>query len=229
MHTWRHWCSSSTSACGAVSEGAIPSCLPLTKNFMQSFKKIWHDLNIIKVLKNNGVVVMPTDTLYGILGKALNITTVERIYNVRKRNPTKPCIILIGNLSELEKFKIKLSNKQKEIIKKYSSSDIDQNLRPTSIILDCPVEEFTYLHRGTKTLAFRLPLQAELQNLLMQTGPLIAPSANIEGETPAQNINEAKNYFGNLVDLYIDGGVISGKASKIIKLQNDGSVSIIRE
>jgi L-threonylcarbamoyladenylate synthase len=85
------------------------------------------------------------------------------------------------------------------------------------------------LHRGTKTLAFRLPSSQSLRTLLIETGPLIAPSANPEGQAPAQNITEAKKYFGDLVDFYLDGGEIHGKASKVIKLHKDGSIHILRE
>ena len=185
----------------------------------------WDNKNILEVLKKNGVVVMPTDTLYGIVGRANNFATVERIYNARKRNPEKPCIILIGDISELEKFSIYLLKEEKEILEQYWFSVSE----PVSVVLDCLNEKFAYLHRGTNTLAFRLPAQKELQNLLKQTGPLIAPSANPEGLSPAQTIDEAKKYFGDEVDLYIDGGEIKGKASKVIKLHKDGTIEIIRK
>jgi L-threonylcarbamoyladenylate synthase len=100
---------------------------------------------------------------------------------------------------------------------------------PTSIVFDCPDDSLAHLHRGTKTLAFRLPLLKPLRDLLLLTGPLIAPSANPEGLPPAQNLTEARGYFGGLVDLYVDGGEICGKASKLIKLHKDGSASILRE
>jgi len=183
---------------------------------------MWDDSkNIIKVLKDNGIVVMPTDTLYGILGKALNASVVNRIYSTRKRNPEKPCIVLIGDISKLEKFSISLSEKQKITIKEYWPG-------PVSIVLDCEDEKLEYLHRGTKTLAFRLPAQIDLQELLKETGPLVAPSANLEGLPPSENISEAKKYFGDSVDLYVDGGAIKGRASKVIKLNKDGSVDILR-
>jgi len=181
---------------------------------------IWNNPKLIKILNENGVAVMPTDTLYGIVGKAQDVSVVNRIYTIRKRSPEKPCIILIGDLSELEKFSITVTDAQKNIIKDFKD--------PTSFILDCLDQEFAYLHRGTKTLAFRLPLNQDLKNLLKQTGPLIAPSANLEGLPPAQNIGEAKKYFGDLVDLYIDGGEIAGKASRVIRLNNDGSVEVLR-
>lgn len=184
--------------------------------------------NLINVLKGNGVVIMPTDTIYGIVGSALNVSAVNRIYELRKRAPEKPCIILIGDISELGKFSIVLSDAQKNKIKEFTNA--------TSFILDLPAgeagcseEKFAYLHRGTKTLAFRLPLQKELRDLLIKTSPLIAPSANTEGLPPAQNIAEAKKYFSDGVDLYIDGGEIKGKASRIIKLHKDGTIDILRK
>lgn len=187
--------------------------------------------NLIKVLKENGVAVMPTDTLYGIVGKALNEPTVNRIYSIRKRNPNKPCIILIGDIGELEKFSVSLSKIQKEKLKEYWSAEasaLADQPEAVSIILDCLEEKFSYLHRGTNTLAFRLPSPQVLQGLLLKVGPLIAPSANPEGLPPAKNIAEAKKYFGDSIDLYVDEGVLTGKASKIIKLRKNGSVTVLR-
>ena len=193
-------------------------------------EKVWNDDNLIKVLKEESVVVMPTDTIYGIVGKALNKNVVDRIYKIRGRNPQKPCIILIGDIKELENFSVVLSEKQEEIIEKYwfTPSEVEGS-GPVSIILDCPNDSFLYLHRGTKTLAFRVPAFQALRNLLLKVGPLIAPSANPEDFSPAKTIEEAEKYFGNLVDLYIDGGELKNKASKLIKLNTDGSISVLRE
>jgi L-threonylcarbamoyladenylate synthase len=191
---------------------------------------MWEDFNLINILKDGGVVVMPTDTIYGIVGRAEDRGTVERIYKVRKRNPERPCIILIGEVSELERFSIEITDNQKEGLKKYWSFDMAQDKpEPVSIILDCPNEKLEYLHRGTNTLAFRLPNIKELRDLLMKAGPLVAPSANPEGLLTASKIDQAKEYFGNDVDLYVDGGQIEGKPSKLIKLHKDGTVSILRE
>ena len=67
-------------------------------------QNIWDNENLVKVLKADGVGVMPTDTLYGIVGKAKTEKVVNRIYTIRKRAPDKPCIILIGDIGELNKF-----------------------------------------------------------------------------------------------------------------------------
>lgn len=190
---------------------------------MLLLQNIWGEESLINVLREGGVAVIPTDTIYGIVGQALNKDAVLRIYQIKKRAPEKPCIILIGDIKELEKFLINLSEKQKNKFEELSAGGA------VSIILDCPDDVFSYLHRGTKTLAFRLPETKELRNLLMKTGPLVAPSANPEGLSPAKNINEARTYFSDSVNMYIDGGEISGKASRVIKLWKDGSISILRE
>ena len=182
----------------------------------------WGNENLIKILSKGGVAIMPTDTIYGIVGQAENVATVNRIYNLKKRNPEKPCIILISDIKQLENFSVELSEEQKEKIKEFWPGAV-------SIIFDCEDKAFSYLHRGTKTLAFRLPSSTELQELISKTGPLIAPSANPEGLQPAKNISETKKYFENNVDFYLDEGEISGKASKIIRLLKDGTVDILRE
>ncbi|MEX2052089.1 MAG: Sua5/YciO/YrdC/YwlC family protein [Candidatus Paceibacterota bacterium] len=192
-------------------------------------KSVWDNIDLIKTLQSGGVAVMPTDTLYGIIGSALNKESVERIYKIRGRDTSKPCIILIGDMNDLEKFSITLSKPQEFIIKSFTSFDSTQDIRPTSFVLDCPLDSLSYLHRGTRTLAFRIPQLAHLHDLLLKTGPLVAPSANTQGEEPAGAIIEAKKYFGDNVDVYVDGGVLYGRASKVVRLSQDGSITTIRE
>ncbi len=186
---------------------------------------IWDDKNLIKVIAEGGVAVMPTDTIYGMVGRALDPAVTERVYVIRKRDLKKPFIILIGDISELEKFSINLSGEQKNKLCEYWSSES----RPTSVVLDCTDEKFAYLHRGTNSLAFRLPANPDLRDLLLKIGPMVAPSANTEKFPASENISDAKKYFGNQVDLYVDGGEIVSKSSKIIKLDKDGSSSVLRE
>ncbi len=183
---------------------------------------VWNDANLIKTLKNGGIVVMPTDTIYGLVCCALNEVSVGRLYNMRKKPPYKPLIILISDIEDLKKFSINISQKQKEVLGTYWPGAV-------SIIFDYPNDDFNYLTHSTRTITFRLPQNLELRNLLKEAGPLIAPSANLSSLPPAKTIGEAKNYFGDKVDMYIDGGDIEGKASKIIKLAPDGTVIVIRD
>lgn len=174
---------------------------------------------IVRELNKGNICVIPTDTIFGIVCKALDKRAVEKIYKLKKRNPKKPIIILISNIKDVDQFGVKIDNTQKKVLKKYWPGKV-------SIILPCKNKKFEYLHRGTNTLAFRLPNKPELINILKKTGPLIAPSCNPEGLPPAKNIKEAKMYFGENVDFYLSGKT-SKKASKIIKIENN-EVVIIR-
>ncbi|MDP1688766.1 MAG: L-threonylcarbamoyladenylate synthase [bacterium] len=184
---------------------------------------------IISILKRGGIGVLPTDTIYGLVGAALNKKTVRRIYKAKKRNPSKPFIVLISSMKDLELFDIKIDKVTKRILKKLWPGQI-------SIILSSLNKKYYYLHRGTKTLAFRLPVSKSLINLLKEVGPLVAPSANVEGKLPAKTIKEAKVYFGNKiypeldrrVDFYVDKGRIMGKPSTLISVLN-GKVVVLRE
>ena len=97
---------------------------------------------------------MPTDTIYGLVGQALNPTVVARIYKLKHRQSNKPSIILIGNLADLKKFNFKPSSATLKIISQIWPG-------PISIIF-------------TKTLACRLPAPPWLQKLLKQTGESIS-------------------------------------------------------
>lgn len=166
-------------------------------------------------LKNGAIGVIPTDTIYGIVGSSLIPETVERIYALRKRNSKKPFIILISSLDDLKIFDISVKKNVEELLKKIWPGKV-------SVILDLPRKnKLNYLHRGTNSLSFRLPDDPSLIELLKKSGPLVAPSANLEGQKESKSINDAKNYFGEGVDFYIDGREIKSKPSTLIKIENN--------
>lgn len=177
--------------------------------------------NIIDILLNDGVGILPTDTLYGLVGRALSERVVERISQLKRRNDKNPFIILISSLEDLGLFGIKADEAFKELMRKYWPGKI-------SIIFSCDNEKLAYLHMGTKSLAFRMPDKKNLLDLLKETGPLVAPSANHPGEKPALTTEEARNYFGGNVDFYVDEGKLESLPSTLVKLEN-GKTVILRE
>jgi len=167
----------------------------------------------VEILDGGGIGILPTDTIYGMVGSALIPEAVERIYQARKRDKDKPLIILISKMKDLALFGIHPDRSSEKILERLWPGEI-------SVVLPCPNEKFKYLHRGGKTLAFRLPNKESLICLLKKTGPLVAPSANPEGDRPAGSISEAKNYFGNQVDFYIDEGITKSSPSSLVSLEN---------
>ncbi|MFA6050400.1 MAG: L-threonylcarbamoyladenylate synthase [Candidatus Paceibacterota bacterium] len=178
------------------------------------------DKLVSDLIKRGEVGILPTDTIYGIVGSALNKKTVERIYKVRRRTPSKPLIILIGSFSDLTTLGIK--NPPLKILK---------TLWPAKITVILPVvsKKFEYLHRGTNTLAFRMPDSKSLLALLKKTGPIVAPSANPEGKSPAETVEEAAGYFGINADFYVDDGKMKGEPSTIVEIDKKGKISLVRE
>ncbi len=167
--------------------------------------------------------VIPTDTIYGLVGLAKDKRVVAKIRRLKGRSQGKPFIILISSLKDLEQFKIKLSTADRKILAKIWPG-------PVSVAF-------------SKKLSLRWPKNKFLNGLIKKTGPLVAPSANPEGLAPAQTIAEAKNYFGPKVDpakygvnFYLSAGrKLSGQPSTLISLKNGsskgraGKIEILRQ
>ncbi len=172
-------------------------------------------------IKNGAVAVIPTDTIYGIVSTALHHGPVEKVYKLRKRTSSKPMIILIESVKQIGDLGINLSEEQARILSKLWPA-------PLSIVIEADFKKLNYLHRGKKSLAFRIPNNEFLLKLIKVTGPIVAPSANFEGEDPAQNIEEARKYFDDSVAFYIDAGKLLSKPSTVAKFEKEKLI-ILRE
>ena len=189
------------------------------------FKNSWKKAALL--LKEGAIGVIPTDTIYGVCGSVFKKQTVEKIYKLRRRDPKKPMIVLISSFDDLFQLGIKLEAWQKKILKQLWPGKV-------SVVLKCPFKKFEYLHRGTKTLALRLPKKKELIKILKVSGPLVAPSANLEGEKPAETINEARRYFKDKVFYYskvklrYNKRKLKGKVSTLIDLTQK-NIKVLRK
>lgn len=174
-------------------------------------------LNAEKILKNGGIAVIPTDTLYGLVASAFDKKAIERIYKIKERDKSKPLIVLISSVDQLKDFGIK-----NDFSKVFKSG--------VSVLLECKSFKFKYIHRGTKEIAFRLisKKNKNLHDFINKVGPIVAPSANRESEKPAETIKKAKEYFGDNIDYYIDGGKKTGEPSTLIRL-NDNGIEVLRQ
>jgi L-threonylcarbamoyladenylate synthase len=178
------------------------------------------DTALISCLNEGGVVVIPTDTMYGIVARANDQQAVERVYRVRGRAPEKPCIILVAGAWQIADTAL-WTSKHKELAAAYW---------PGPLSLVAPTAKTPeYLHRGTHTMAYRVPAHRELSQLLSSTGPIIAPSANPEGRSPAKTLLEAQAYFGDKVDGYVDGGTLPGDAPSTVAGVKNGEVYLFRQ
>jgi L-threonylcarbamoyladenylate synthase len=176
---------------------------------------------IVNSINNGQIGVIPSDTLYGISCSAFNKEEVERIYTVKGRDAKKPFIILISEISDLAKFNIKIDPQQNVLANKLWPNKL-------SIVFPCPDEKYTYLHRGTKSIAFRIPNNSSLLEILKETGPIVSTSVNTAGKEPALTIEEAKSMFGKQIDFYVDVGELKAKPTTVVSFQK-GKVEILRQ
>lgn len=170
------------------------------------------DETIASLLKKGGVGVVRTDTLYGLVASATNESAVERVFAIKGRHDDKSPIVMISNTNQLFD---PVDYDTKEYLKEFWPGK-------NSVIL--PSRKAPgWITRGNQSVAYRLPDDMALQELINQTGPIIAPSANPQGEKPAMTIDEAKNYFGDKVDFYVDGGMVTDETpSKLLKFGPSG-------
>jgi L-threonylcarbamoyladenylate synthase len=175
-----------------------------------------------KFITSGSIGVIPTDTIYGLAGSALSKKSVRALYTVKGRNERKPFIILIARYQNLKDFGVILSVEQRKFLNQEWPG-------PVSVVLPVLAKKWEYLHRGSRSLAFRMPAKPDLRRLLLKTGPLCAPSANPEGKLPAESIAQAQAYFNDKIDFYVDAGLKKGKPSKLVRMYLNGNIEILRK
>ena len=170
------------------------------------------------MLQEGAVGILRTDTLYGVVARADTEVAVERVYDLKDRDNRKSPIVLIASIDQLWDTPPEVAQ------------SVLQNAWPGPVSVILPSSEApVWIRRDNGSVAYRLPADEALQNLLRQTGPLIAPSANPEGQTPAMTVTEAQGYFGDAVDFYVDGGTVKdAAASQLIKVYEDGHTERLR-
>jgi L-threonylcarbamoyladenylate synthase len=157
--------------------------------------------NAVGVLAGGGVVLFPTETVYGLGGDGSNPAVIERIYRIKKRSGEKPLVRLIADQGEVRSL---LSGEgQIRLLNRYWPG-------PLTVIL--PTD-------GGKTRGYRIPGHDFIRRIIEKSGvDMVATSANRSGELAITDGVTARQEFGGRVDLIIDGGEVSGTASTVLDL-----------
>src|SRR5665213_1436377 len=165
-----------------------------------------------------GVVVIPTDTVYGLAARVEDLKAVSRLYDLKLREK-KPGTVIAGSIEQLVELGLK---------RRYLKAVEDYWPAPLSVIIPCG-PELEYIHLGKFGIAVRIPDSPELISLVNSVGPLLTSSANLPEQTPANTVQEAKKYFLGNVDLYVDGGDLSTNQPSTIVRVVDDTLEIIRQ
>jgi len=181
-------------------------------------RKVRIIMELVRIIKDGGVVLLPTDTIYGISASVYDAKAVERVYELKRRDVGVPLIVLISELDDLKSFGVSLDRKRQSLL---------QQNWPGKISFILPVGKgYKYISRGLGSVAFRMPDDEELLGLIRSTGPLVSTSANPSGQPPAHSVLEARQYFADRLDYYKDGGDVYSEPSTLVDMTGD--VPIVR-
>jgi L-threonylcarbamoyladenylate synthase len=174
----------------------------------------------ITCIKNEEVVGIPTETVYGIGVDPLSQAAVDKIFNLKERDENKPLSILVHSFHDLVKLKIK--SKVPEIVELYWPG-------PLTIIVESELNFADGV--GTKnpnSIGVRVPDNELTLELLKKTGPLAVTSANISGQEDITNEKDAESVFGDKIGHYLQGSALHGSGSTIVDFR-DEEFKVIRE
>lgn len=177
-----------------------------------------------KIINSNGVILYPTDTIWGIGCSAKDENAIQKIYEIKERSEEKSLIILVESERRLQEL-VEVPALAWELI--------DLSEKPLTIIYDNPKNLPKKIIAQDNTIAIRLTKDEFCKRLINKiNAPLVSTSANVSGEPSPANYSEISNKIKEKVDYIVplrQEGKEKSQASSIIKLSVDGKVKIIRE
>jgi L-threonylcarbamoyladenylate synthase len=185
--------------------------------------------NAVEVLRKGGVILYPTDTVWGIGCDATNAEAVKRAYEIKQRDDSKALICLVDSDARLQRYVRQVPDVAWQLIDSLQEGDT----KPTTIILDGAVNLAPNLIADDGSIALRItnePFSKELCYRFQKA--LVSTSANISGEPAAQNYCDIAQELIDAVDYVCWSRRQEHKPhqpSSIIRLRQNGEVEIIRK
>ena len=176
-----------------------------------------------KIIKDGGVVIFPTETVYGIGTNGFDEDGIRRIYELKKRDFNKPISLLVSNMEMVKMVAKDISDLEYALMERFFPG-------PFTIILKKKKDVPDILTANSDTVGIRMP-SGEIAKKLIEYAdvPIATPSANISGKPSGTNIDDIIKDFDGKVDCIIDSGESKlGVASTIVKVVN-GVPHILRE
>jgi len=166
----------------------------------------------VEVLERDGVIIYPTDTVYGIGCSIYSKKGIERIRRIKGRDATKQFSILCEDLKDLSRYARNVDNAAYKLMRRMFPG-------PYTVVLEASREIPRLMMSKKRTIGIRVTENQICQSIVRELGhPIITTSANRSGDPPGTDPEFLDDIFGPMVDLVIDGGVLYGTPSTIIDL-----------
>lgn len=180
---------------------------------------------ISSALKRGEVLVLPTDTIYGLSCLATNKKATQKIYDIKGRNKNKPLVVLMKSFCMLRNY-CYLSQKQYTFLKRELNSS-----RPVTVILKSRNKLQKYSLGEGESIAVRIPVKSDflIKVLRSVNEPLASTSLNVSGEKELNSVENIGKYFKDAKpDVLVDAGKISSKPSRIIDIRDMDNIRVLR-
>lgn len=160
-------------------------------------------------VRSGRLVVMPTDTVYGIGADAFDSQAVAGLLAAKGRGRDMPVGVLVGSWQTIEGLVYAVPDSARELIRAFWPGAL------SLVVRQAPSLQWD-LGDARGTVMLRMPLHPVAIELLRQTGPMAVSSANVSGQPPATTAAEAQRQLGDLVEVYLDGGPSPEQAASTI-------------
>ena len=177
---------------------------------------------IVEILNKDGIIIFPTDTVYGIACNAFSDKALIRLFNAKKRSFDKPINVLTNSIDKINLVVDSINDIERELINKYLPGDL-------TIILNKKKGISNILTANKNTIGVRIPNnEVALKILSSYQYPLAVTSANISGFDVGTKLDDLIDIFKDKVDVIIDGGILKSTPSTIVRIQNN-NINILRQ
>jgi L-threonylcarbamoyladenylate synthase len=165
----------------------------------------------VSLLQKGGLVVFPTDTFYGLGADIFSQEALERIYQVKGREPLKPILVVVPHIGKLRSLATRISEQAKSLMDRFWPG-------PLTLLLPARSDLPSLLVGETGKIGVRIPDHPTALALLKEwNGPLTATSANPSGQASPGSIKEIETGFKLKLDMILDAGpTVGGKESTIV-------------
>ncbi len=176
-----------------------------------------------KIIIQGGLVVLPTDTVYGLVCDATNVQAVKKVYQVKKRPLSIPLLIAVSSIKDITQYVKEMPALAKHLAKKFLPGALTLVLKKSAMIPDI-------VTAGRDDVGIRIPDCNFVLELIRYTKrPLVIPSANIHNKPSPVTAQEICKDLAGKVDLIIDGGKSKHQIESTIVSIVDDKIKIIRE
>ena len=166
-------------------------------------------LRPISAVKGGRLVVLPTDTVYGIGADAFDNTAVAALLSAKGRGRDMPVPVLVGSWHTIEGLVYTVPNSARELIRAFWPGAL------SLVVQQAPSLQWD-LGDAAGTVMLRMPLHPVAIEVLREVGPMAVSSANISGQPAAVTADDARNQLGDLVEVYLDAGPSEQQAASTI-------------